>query len=170
MARSLKPSPRLPFESRSIHFFPRSGFIPPCQCYLQNLFPVTRYVLNMYSSSTTFLAAALLGASAVVLASPAPKPTPAPSPAEVARGLEKRAACTFSGSDGYSLASASKASCATIVLSALSVPSGVTLDLTGLADGTAVSGPRTFFVFFPHSLLFFLFFLVVVCFMTLHCL
>lgn len=84
------------------------------------------------------LAAALLGASAV-LASPAPKPTPAPSPAEVTRSLHKRASCTFSGAEGYSSASASKKDCATIVLSALSVPSGVTLDMTSLTEGTTVS-------------------------------
>lgn len=78
-----------------------------------------------------------------VLASPAPKPTPAPSPVEVARSLHKRASCTFSGDDGYSSASASKKDCATIVLSALTVPSGVTLDMTDLEDGTTVSKARS---------------------------
>lgn len=90
----------------------------------------------MYTS--TIAAAALLGASAV-FASPAPKPTPAPSPVEVERSLERRSACTFAGSTGYSAASASKKDCATIVLSALAVPSGVTLDLTDLEDDTTVS-------------------------------
>ncbi|KAJ4417728.1 hypothetical protein N0V82_006002 [Gnomoniopsis sp. IMI 355080] len=74
-----------------------------------------------------------------VLASPAPKPTPAPSPVEVGRSLRKRESCTFSGDDGYSSASASKKDCATIVLSALTVPSGVTLDMTDLEDGTTVT-------------------------------
>lgn len=88
----------------------------------------------MYTS--TF---AVFLATSGVFASPAPRPTPAPSPGEVARSLHKRESCTFSGDDGYSSASASKKDCATIVLSALTVPSGVTLDLTDLEDGTAVS-------------------------------
>lgn len=54
--------------------------------------------------------------------------------------LDKRATtCTFSGSSGASLASKSKSSCATIVLSSVAVPSGTTLDLTKLNDGTHVS-------------------------------
>lgn len=68
-----------------------------------------------------------------VLAIPAPAPTAAPD-------LDTRATtCTFSGSGGYLSASKSKTSCSTIVLSALAVPSGVTLDLTGLNKGTKVS-------------------------------
>jgi hypothetical protein len=68
-----------------------------------------------------------------VLAVPAPAPTAAPD-------LDKRATtCTFSGSGAYLSASKSKTSCSTIVLSALAVPSGVTLDLTGLNKGTTVS-------------------------------
>jgi len=79
----------------------------------------------------------LLALSAVssVLALPAAVPAPAPTPAAQ---LHKRASCTFSGSTGASLASKSMASCATIGLSALAVPSGVTLDLTGLTSGTHV--------------------------------
>ncbi|KAH7371302.1 glycoside hydrolase [Pyrenochaeta sp. MPI-SDFR-AT-0127] len=66
----------------------------------------------------------------------APQPTPPPSLKEA---VAKRAtACTFSGSDGWSLASQSKSSCATIVLSSLVVPSGVTLNLEKLNDGTTV--------------------------------
>ena len=64
-----------------------------------------------------------------------------------ARDLSKRATiCTFSGSSGASLASKSKTSCSTIVLSALAVPSGTTLDLTGLNSGTHVifEGTTTF--------------------------
>jgi hypothetical protein len=53
--------------------------------------------------------------------------------------LEERATtCTFSGSNGASSASKSKTACSTIVLSAVAVPSGTTLDLTGLKDGTTV--------------------------------
>jgi hypothetical protein len=77
----------------------------------------------------------LLGLAAITqaLAVPAPAPTAAPD-------LQKRATtCTFSGSGGYSSASKSKTSCSTIILSALAVPSGVTLDLTGLNQGTKAS-------------------------------
>lgn len=99
-------------------------------------FTFSSHVSIMYASSS--LVGLLLGASAV-LAVPAPAPTPAPALPEVEGALEKRAACTFAGATGYSAASKSKASCATIVLSALTVPSGVTLDLTGLTSGTEVS-------------------------------
>ncbi|PWY67912.1 polygalacturonase E precursor pgaE [Aspergillus heteromorphus CBS 117.55] len=61
--------------------------------------------------------------------------------------LEKRAtSCTFSGSEGASSASKSKTSCSTIVLSDVAVPSGVTLDLTDLNEGTYVifEGETTF--------------------------
>ncbi|CZR57863.1 probable endopolygalacturonase E [Phialocephala subalpina] len=90
------------------------------------------------------LPAILLGLSALtqVIASPvaAPLPTAAPD-------LNKRATtCTFSGSGGASSASKSKTSCSTIILSAIAVPSGVTLDLTGLNSGTHVifEGETTF--------------------------
>lgn len=78
--------------------------------------------------------------AAPVFAIPAamPAPTAAPSPKEVEVALQKRATCTFSGTAGYKSAIASKASCAVIVLDALTVPGGVTLDLTGLADDTVV--------------------------------
>ncbi|USW58584.1 Putative glycoside hydrolase, family 28, pectin lyase/virulence factor [Septoria linicola] len=69
-----------------------------------------------------------------------PQVTPAAS-------LDKRATtCTFSGFSGASLASKSKSSCATIVLSSVAVPSGTTLDLTKLNDGTHVifGGTTTF--------------------------
>lgn len=79
------------------------------------------------------VAALLAGASAAVLASPAAAPAPTP-----AATLAKRDSCVFSGSDGAASASASKADCATITLSALTVPSGTTLDLTDLSDGTTV--------------------------------
>lgn len=64
-----------------------------------------------------------------------------PSAPEVTQGpkLEDRATtCTFSGSNGASSASKSQKSCATIVLSNVAVPSGVTLDLSDLNDGTTV--------------------------------
>ena len=80
----------------------------------------------------------LLAIAAGTLASPVPEPeiTAAPSPAE----LHKRAtSCTFSGSNGASLASVSQKSCSTIVLSSVAVPSGVTLNLSDLEDDTAVS-------------------------------
>ncbi|KAK6079459.1 Polygalacturonase 2 [Seiridium cupressi] len=82
-----------------------------------------------------------------VLANPMPMPTPAPSPEAVEHAIAKRAAtCTFSGSAGYSSASKSKASCSTIILDALTVPGGVTLDMTDLPDDTVVifEGETTF--------------------------
>lgn len=88
------------------------------------------------------LAAVVLAgvAPVLVLATPAPvvpaqQEAPAPTPAAA---LAKRDSCVFSGSDGAASASASKASCATITLSALTVPSGTTLDLTDLEDDTTV--------------------------------
>lgn len=86
-------------------------------------------------SFTSFSALAL---AAYAVASPVagPEITPAPQPGVV----DKRAtSCTFSGSNGYSSASKSQASCSTIVLSSVAVPSGVTLDLSDLNDGTTVS-------------------------------
>ncbi|KAI9643789.1 Polygalacturonase 1 [Ciborinia camelliae] len=91
-------------------------------------------------------ALSLLALGAAVSAMPAPMPTAAPN-VNNAVALDKRAtSCTFSGSGGAAAASASKASCATIVLSALAVPSGTTLDLTGLTSGTHVifEGTTTF--------------------------
>lgn len=93
---------------------------------------------------TTVQALAALLLAATVVASPAPMPTAAPSPREVdeafhERNIEKRAAtCTFSGSLGYSSASKSKAACSTIILDALTVPGGVTLDMTDLPDDTTI--------------------------------
>ncbi|OLN86865.1 Polygalacturonase 2 [Colletotrichum chlorophyti] len=88
--------------------------------------------------------ALLLASISSVAAVPAPAPTAPPS---LEHAAAKRATpCTFSGADGYSLASKNKAACATIVLSALSVPSGVPLNLTGLNDNTVVEfqGTTTF--------------------------
>ncbi|KAF8863628.1 endopolygalacturonase precursor [Acephala macrosclerotiorum] len=61
-------------------------------------------------------------------------PTPAPDLANAA-ALHKRASCTFTAA---SAASKSKADCATIVLDGITVPSGTTLDLTDLTEGTSV--------------------------------
>lgn len=85
---------------------------------------------------------ALAASTVSVLASPVPEPQITAAP-----DVEKRATtCTFSGSNGASLASKSKTSCSTIVLSAVAVPSGTTLDLTDLNDGTHVifEGTTTF--------------------------
>ncbi|PYH95718.1 polygalacturonase E precursor [Aspergillus ellipticus CBS 707.79] len=82
--------------------------------------------------------------TSVASAAPAdPLVTAAPS----LEDFEKRAtSCTFSGSEGASSASKSKTSCSTIVLSDVAVPSGTTLDLTDLNEGTYVifEGETTF--------------------------
>ena len=77
----------------------------------------------------------LLGAALVagVTASPVAEPA-----VTGVASLAKRASCTFTGSDGAASASASQKDCATIVLSDVAVPSGVTLDLSDLEDGTTV--------------------------------
>jgi len=80
----------------------------------------------------TALGLALSSASLFVSATPVPTTAPDPKNAAV---LGKRASCTFTAA---SAASASKASCATIVLDNIAVPSGVTLDLTDLTSGTHV--------------------------------
>ncbi|PKX93598.1 glycoside hydrolase family 28 protein [Aspergillus novofumigatus IBT 16806] len=74
----------------------------------------------------------LLASAAEVIASPVAEPV-APSTT-----LEKRASCTFSGSNGAAAAMASQKACSTIVLSSVAVPAGTTLDLSDLADGTTV--------------------------------
>jgi Flp pilus assembly protein CpaB len=74
----------------------------------------------------------LVAASAsIVAAAPAAAPAPTAAP-----DLAKRATCTFSGSNGAAQASKSKASCATIVLSNVAVPSGTTLDRKFLENNT----------------------------------
>lgn len=89
----------------------------------------------MVSLSYSLVVATL---AATVLASPVAEPAPVITPPPTAATKVKRASCTFSGSSGASLASVSQGSCATIVLSALVVPSGTTLDLSDLDDGTTV--------------------------------
>ncbi|KAF7125670.1 hypothetical protein CNMCM5793_001909 [Aspergillus hiratsukae] len=74
----------------------------------------------------------LLASAAEVIASPVAEPvTPSTT-------LEKRATCTFSGSNGAASAMASQKACSTIVLNNVAVPAGTTLDLSDLADGTTV--------------------------------
>jgi galacturan 1,4-alpha-galacturonidase len=70
-----------------------------------------------------------------VLVSATPTPTTAPD-LKNAAVLDRRTTCIFTAA---SAASASKTSCATIVLDNIAVPSGVTLDLTGLNSGTHVN-------------------------------
>jgi len=81
-------------------------------------------------------------AACAAFSSPVPDPaapviTPAPAPHRAS--VQKRDSCTFSGLDGAAEASKSQAECATIVLSDVTVPSGTTLDLSKLEDGTYVS-------------------------------
>lgn len=91
------------------------------------------YLLTMVSLTYSLLVA--LAASAI--ASPIAEPAITPAPEA---GLVKRAtSCTFSGANGASLASVSQKSCSTIVLSAVAVPSGTTLNLSDLPDDTTVS-------------------------------
>lgn len=79
-----------------------------------------------------------LAASVCVQSHNVPPPTVTQAPK-----LEDRAtSCTFSGANGASSASKSQKSCATIVLSNVAVPSGVTLDLSDLNDGTTVSNSK----------------------------
>ncbi|KAF1345032.1 polygalacturonase [Delphinella strobiligena] len=92
---------------------------------------------------------AILAGSVSILALPAAAPQPTPRavvPYKRDTGSSSGGACTFTGSDGAASASASKASCATLVLSDVAVPSGTTLDLTDLNDGTTVmfQGTTTF--------------------------
>jgi polygalacturonase len=98
----------------------------PSQAFLQHQASFTMVALTL----GIFFAS--LAASAV--AAPAPAITPAPKPKVVKRA----SSCAFSGSNGAAEASKSQSSCATMVLSNIAVPSGTTLDLSSLADGTTV--------------------------------
>lgn len=75
-----------------------------------------------------------LVASAIAAPAAEPQITAAPQPEVVKRATS----CTFSGSAGAASASKSATACATMVLSNVAVPSGTTLDLSKLADGTTV--------------------------------
>ncbi|KAI1824819.1 glycoside hydrolase [Xylaria intraflava] len=89
-------------------------------------------------------AVSLLAGSGGVVGTSPPVVTSAPRLEDAV--VPRASDCTFSGSLGYSSASASKASCSTIVLSSLQVPGGETLDLEDLNDGTTVilEGTTTF--------------------------
>ncbi|KAL2837557.1 glycoside hydrolase [Aspergillus pseudoustus] len=81
----------------------------------------------------------LLGPLALVTLATGVAASPAQPLITASPSLDKRAdSCTFTGSDGAASASKSQASCATIVLSDVAVPSGTTLDLSDLEDGTTV--------------------------------
>ncbi|MCJ1308694.1 Polygalacturonase 1 [Agyrium rufum] len=95
-------------------------------------------------ASTSKLALLLATGLSLVAALPAAAPMPTPAAVLPDATIEKRAgSCTFTAA---SAASASKKSCATIVLSNIAVPSGTTLDLTKLTSGTHVifQGTTTF--------------------------
>ncbi|OJJ58662.1 hypothetical protein ASPSYDRAFT_177453 [Aspergillus sydowii CBS 593.65] len=81
----------------------------------------------------------LLGSFAVASLASGAIASPADPAITASPSLNKRAdSCTFSGEDGAASASASQASCATITLSDVAVPSGTTLDLSDLEDDTTV--------------------------------
>lgn len=80
----------------------------------------------------------IVGAGALVAAAPAPAPTAAPR-LEDAKINKRGDSCTFTDA---AAASESKASCATIILSDITVPAGETLDMTDLADNTYVRLPH----------------------------
>lgn len=91
-------------------------------------------------------------AAVAVHAAPAEPAHPMVTEAPDANLIEKRATtCTFSGSEGASKASKSKTSCSTIYLSDVAVPSGTTLDLTDLNDGTHVRSRLSYTLFFYPS-------------------
>ncbi|EKG17382.1 Glycoside hydrolase family 28 [Macrophomina phaseolina MS6] len=90
------------------------------------------------------LAGMLIGAGALVAAAPAAAPAPTAAPRLEDAQIGKRASsCTFTDAAN---ASKSKSSCATIILSGITVPAGETLDMTGLEDNTYVEfqGTTTF--------------------------
>jgi polygalacturonase len=86
----------------------------------------------------------LLALAASAVASPVAAPEPLITPAPDAALVKRATSCTFSGASGAASASKSQKSCSTIVLSALAVPSGTTLDLSDLPDNTHVMNPRSF--------------------------
>ncbi|RDW62700.1 hypothetical protein BP5796_11002 [Coleophoma crateriformis] len=85
---------------------------------------------------TKTLGLALSSAAVLVSAMPAPVPTAAPNLDE-AQTLQKRTSCTFTGSNAAAV-SASAKNCATVVISAMTVPSGTTLDMSKLSQGSTV--------------------------------
>ncbi|KAI0014915.1 Endopolygalacturonase [Xylariomycetidae sp. FL0641] len=85
-----------------------------------------------------FTASLLLALAAAAAASPVAGPMVTPAPALHKRSHKSSGACTFSGSDGAAKASASAKDCATIVMSSVAVPSGETLDLSDVSDGSTI--------------------------------
>lgn len=128
-------STSLPHPASAVHSFPPSFLVlhtPSSACQRQ-LFKMVHF---------TSALGLMLGAGALVAAAPAPLPTAGPD----LRNAVKRATattCTFSAAAAVLK---SKTSCATIVLDNIAVPSGTTLDLTGLNTGTHVifEGETTF--------------------------
>jgi polygalacturonase len=88
-------------------------------------------------SFTSALLAAF--AASAVIATPVAVAGPAITPAPDAALAKRATSCTFSGANGAASASKSQKSCATMVLSGITVPSGTTLDLSDLADDTHAS-------------------------------
>ena len=99
-------------------------------------------MLPLYTFMLAAFAASAQASPVAAADAAGPLITPAPEAAQLA----KRTSCTFSGSNGASSASKSQKSCATIVMSGVTVPSGTTLDLSDLEDGTHVifEGVTTF--------------------------
>lgn len=83
----------------------------------------------------TALTALLAASAGLVSAAALPEPVPAPAPTAAPNLADRATTCTFTNAAS---ASKSKKDCATIVLSSIAVPSGTTLDLTDLEDGTHV--------------------------------
>jgi len=85
----------------------------------------------------------ILGLLATTASMVAAAPAAAPAPTAAPDLANRATTCTFTNAAS---ASKSKTSCATIVLNNIAVPSGTTLDLTGLNSGTHVvfQGTTTF--------------------------
>lgn len=79
----------------------------------------------------------LIACASLALGSPIAEPLV--TPAAELKHAKRGTTCTFSGSNGAAEASSSQKDCATIVLSNVAVPSGVTLELSDLNEGTNVS-------------------------------
>lgn len=85
----------------------------------------------MVNFSSALVAIAIAATAVTAMPAAAPAPTAAPNIKDAA--AKRSTTCTFTNA---SQASKSKASCATIVLDSIAVPSGTTLDMTDLTDGT----------------------------------
>ncbi|KAJ6014929.1 family 28 glycoside hydrolase [Penicillium herquei] len=81
---------------------------------------------------------ALAALAACVVASPVAEPVAGPAITEAPKLAKRATSCTFSGSSGAASASASQKSCSTIILSAIAVPSGTTLELTDMEEDTTI--------------------------------